>query len=321
MASDEISEVVGYLKHTNPAVAQEACKILTQLCVTPSTFTSLVSLNVIPTLLPLVSTTPPLQTAALTLLVQLSSHDELAASMLSHSTVGICMEQVRTSASSNTAASSLPPLLQLLTNLTRTDKGAALLMQEGTAVETLHIRRLLSLFLQPLHPAIPTDKYAHIASLLLNVSQLPSGQAVADGAAVGLSGCAASTHPLLLRSATARHPHSIPQPLPRAVQPQLACCSLTTAYWRTRCCVIAGEGEVREDEREGFFPSVLARHDCSSRAGQPHSDASIRRLVLEIVTLGARYKPSRLYLKERRVYTVLRELHHEVGEVGRVGQQ
>ena len=307
MASDEIKEVVEYLKHTNPAVKQEACKILTQLCVTPSTFTSLATLNVIPHLLPLVSTTPPLQTQALNLLVELSSHDELAASMLSHSVINICMEQVRTSNSADTAASSLPPLLQLLTNLTRTDKGAALLMQEGSAVETLHIRRLLSMFLQPLHPAIKGDKYAHIASLLLNVSQLPSGR---RWLMEQHSGCLASL-PQHILSRSAVRQRDILTLFRNLFLEQSNHSRLLQPHYRVlenALLLIAGEGEVRDEERDGLFFSVLAAMTAEP-GRQPHSDAAIRRLVLEIVTLAARYKPSRLYLKQRRVYTVLRELH------------
>jgi len=308
MASDEIKEVVEYLKHTNPAVKQEACKILTQLCITPSTFTSLAALDITSHLLPLVSTTPPLQTEALTLLVQLSTHDELAAAMLSHSAINISMEQVRTSHSSDTAGSSLPLLLQLLTNLTRSDKGAALLMQEGTAVETLHIRRLLSLFLQVPHPAIRTDKYAHIASLLLNVSQLPSGR---RWLMEPQSGCLAALPQHILSSSAVRQ-RDILTLFRNLFLEQSNHSRLLQPHFRileNALLLIAGEAaEVREEEREGFFPSVLAAMTAEP-GRQPHSDANIRRLVLEIVTLGARYKPSRLYLKERRVYTVLRELH------------
>ena len=307
MASDEIKEVVDYLKHTNPAVKQEACKILTQLCVTPSTFTSLASLDITALLLPLVSTTPPLQTQVLTLLVLLSTHDELAASMLSHSAINICMEQVRTSASADTAASSLPLLLQLLTNLTRADKGAALLVQEGTAIETLHIRRLLSLFLQPLHPAIKDDKYAHIASLLLNVSQLPSGR---RWLMEQQSGCLAAL-PQHILSRSAVRQRDILTLFRNLFLEQSNHTRLLQVHYRVlenALLLIAAEGEVREEERDGFFPAVLAAMTAEP-GRQPHSDASIRRLVLEIVTLCARYKPSRLYLKQRRVYTVLRELH------------
>ena len=307
MASDEIKEVVEYLKHTKPAVKQEACKILTRLCATPSTFTSLAALDVTSYLLPLVSTTPPLQTDALTLLVQLSTHDTLAESMLARSVINTCMEQVRTSNHADTAASSLPPLLQLLTNLTRTDRGAALLMQEGSVVETLHIRRLLSLFLQPLHPAIRDDKYAHIASLLLNVSQLPSGRRWLMDAQ---SGCVAALPKHILSTSAVRQ-RDILTLFRNLFLEQSNHSRLLQPHYRVleNCLLlIAGEGEVREEEREGFFPTVLTAM-TGEPGRQPHSDASIRRLVLEIVTLCARYKPSRLYLKQRRVYTVLRELH------------
>src|SRR6201999_2921090 len=70
--------------------------------------------------------------------------------------------------------------------------------------------------------------------------------------------------------------------------------------------LIAGEGEVREHERPLYLPSVLAAMDPSHRR---HPDAAIRRLVLEIITLCARHKPSRLYLKSIAVYPILRELH------------
>ena len=307
MASDEVKEVVGYLKHANPAVKQEACKILTQLCVTPSTFPALAALDVTSLLLPLVSTQPPLQTQALTLLVQLSTYDELAAAMLQQSAINISMEQVRTSNRADTAASSLPLLLQLLTNLTRTDKGAALLMQEGQAVETLHIRRLLSLFLQPLHPAIRDDKYAHVASLLLNVSQLPSGRRwLMDQQ----SGCVASLPQHILSNSAVRQ-RDILTLFRNLFLEQSNHARLLQPHYRVlenALLLIAGEGEVREEEREGFFPSVLAAM-TTEPGRQPHADAAIRKLVLEVVALCARYKPSRLYLKQRRVYTVLRELH------------
>ena len=219
------------------------------------------------------------------------------------------METVR-SLSHPSSSPSLPLVLQLLVNLTRTEAGAKQLMQDGSAVESLHLRRLLSLFV--LLPPLPSDPYQHIASVLLNISVLPSGRRWL------LSPSSSALHslpPFIVSSSPVRHRDVLMLfrnlCLEQAAQQLLlapGCAMLENCL-----LLIAGHGEVREDEREGFYPSVLA---SMSDAHPRHPDAAIRRLVLEIIVLLARYRPSRAVLKQRRVYPVLRELHqkHEKDE-------
>ena len=309
MAADEVKEVVGFLRHSNPAVQQEACKVLTQLCSAPSAVTALAKLNVVPVLLPLISAPPPLPSLSLTLLVLLSSHDDFTSHLLSQPTVSACMETVR-SLPHPSSSPSLSLLLQLLVNLTRVEAGAKQLMQDGTAVESLHMRRLLSLFLLP--PPL-SDPYQHIASLLLNVSVLPSGRRWLLSPS---SSALQSLPPFILSSSPAvrqRDVLSLFRNLCLEQSSQQLLLAANCALLENCLLLIAGHGEVREEERDGFFPSVLA---SMSAAHARHPDAAIRRLVLEIIVLLARYAPSRAVLKQRRVYTVLRELHmkHEQDE-------
>ena len=331
MSAEELKEVLGYLAHPNPSVKTEACKILTQLCSNPTTFTTLASLDPVPSLLPLLSSRPPLQSASLTLLLHLSSSDPFLPLLLSHPTLSTLIELLRSSSSfpssSSLPSSSIPPILSILTNLTRTETGAALLMQAGTPLEGLHLRRLLSLFLLPTPPTpspypsassspSPSDPYALVASLLLNISQLPSGRRFL---------LSASTTPPPLPSLV---PYILsPNPtrqhgvltmfrnlfLEASSHPTLLSPSLPLLP--SLLLLIAGAGDVRDEERDGFFPSVLA----AMQASHPRNpDPAIRRLVLECIVLAAREKAGRVYMKERRVYTVLRELHqvYEKGEEG-----
>ena len=300
MSAEELKEVVGFLRHRNPAVQQESCRILTQLCASPSTLASLASLDVVPALLPITSSPPPVQSSALTLLLVLSTSDPLLPFLLSHPTISTLIELLRTSPSP--PPPSTLPALQLLVNLTRTEPGAQQLMQEGTPLEGLHMRRLLSWFLLP---PFAGDPYQHVASLLLNVSQLPSGRrwlmAASTGALVGLPRYIVDGGEVRQRDVltmfrnlfleSASHPLLL-QPVHRVLENVLL--------------LLAGEGEVREEERDGFFPSVLR---AMTPSHPRHPDASIRRLCLEVITLCAREKQSRAVLKQRRVYPVLRELH------------
>ena len=309
MSKEELQEVVEYLKHPNPSVRQEACKILTQLCTSPSTFTTLASLDPVPLLLPLISSPPPLQSSTLTLLLLLSTSEPFIPVLLSHPTLSTLIELLRTSPSP--PPSSTPPALSLLVNLTREERGAQQLMQEGTALEGLHLRRLLSWFLLP---PFPNDPYQHVASLLLNVSQLPSGRrwllSPQLGALASLPAYVLSESEVRQRDVLTMFRNLFLEAVSHPLLLAPSCPLLQHVL-----LLIAGEGEVREEEREGFFPAVLQAMDASHAR---HPDPAIRRLCLEIITLCAREKKSRAYLKERRVYPVLRELHqkHEKGERG-----
>ena len=175
-------------------------------------------------------------------------------------------------------------------------------MQEGTPLEGLHLRRLLSWFLLP---PFPTDPYQHVASLLLNVSQLPSGRrwllSPQSGALASLPAYVLSGSEVRQRDVLTMFRNLF---LEAVSHPLLL--SPSSPLLQSVLLLIAGEGEVREEEREGFFPAVLQAMDATHAR---HPDPAIRRLCLEIITLCAREKKSRAYLKERRVYTVMRELH------------
>ena len=300
------------MKHPNPSVKVEACKILTQLCTTPTTFITLATLDPIPSLLPLLSSPPPLQKAALTLLLHLSTSDPLLPLLLSHPTISTLIELLRSSPPPTTIA----PTLSILTNLSRTETGASLLLQAGTHLEGLHLRRLLLLFLlPPSHP--PADPYERVASLLLNVSQLPSGRhfllSPSTTALSSLTPYVLSPNPTRQSGVLTmfRNLFLDPSSHPLLLSP-------TLPLLPSLLLLIAGPGDVRPDERPGFFPDVLSAMDPSHPR---HPDPAIRRLVLECIVLAARERVGRAYMKERGVYPVLRELHqvHEKGEQGDAG--
>src|SRR5437868_6060286 len=90
---------------------------------------------------------------------------------------------------SNTDLEMRELILMFLVNMSRDEKGASVLLQEGEEVEGLHIRRLILWFTQNTGPSAPApgikspvsptpvlDPNAYIAHILTNISQLPAGR-------------------------------------------------------------------------------------------------------------------------------------------------
>src|SRR5690242_9526011 len=71
-------------------------------------------------------------------------------------------------------------ILMFLANVSRDEKGASTLMQEGEDVEGLHVRRLLHYFTTPVSAQQAANKSApdpnaYCAHILTNISQIAAG--------------------------------------------------------------------------------------------------------------------------------------------------
>lgn len=69
---------------------------------------------------------------------------------------------------------------------------------------------------------------------------------------------------------------------------------------------LAGPEPIDSEDCEGMLPKLKAELHYEKRR-EPNAEA--RRIILEIIDMFARVKPSRLYLKSVKAYPILRELH------------
>ena len=209
-------------------------------------------------------------------------------------------------------------ILMFLVNMSRDEKGASLLMQEGTEMEGLHVRRLLNWFTQPA-PATPPsassasklqpvlDPNAYCAHILTNVSQIAPGRRLLMNADRGYL---AQLKPQLLS----------PHPIRR----------MGTFQTFKNCFIEESHHATLLSPHLSLFPSLLAPilgpepflHGESEYAGidakvraqmtpekRRDPDPNLRVLVYEIILLCAKYKPSRVHLKSQAIYPILRHAH------------
>ncbi len=215
-------------------------------------------------------------------------------------------------------------ILMFLVNMSRDEKGAASLMQEGEEVEGLHVRRLLHWFCQsapaaapgyaapgsnrgPVAPAPVMDPNAYIAHILTNISQTVAGRKLLLNEERGVI-------PLLKPQLTSPQPirqlgtfqlmknlFMEQSKLEYLLSPPLA---LLPSLLRP---IIGPEPFLHgESEYKGIDPAVRALMTPDKRRD---SDPQIRLLVYEILLLCARYKPSRALLRSRAIYPILRHAH------------
>ena len=214
-----------------------------------------------------------------------------------------------------------------LVNMSRDEKGASALMQEGEEVEGLHVRRLLNWFTQPssstssaaaaaaasASPAAKAqqqpvmDPNAYCAHILTNVSQIAPGRRLLMHAERGYL---AQLKPQLLSSNSIRRMGSF----------QLL----------KNCFIEESHHGALLEQGLGLMPLILRPilgpepflHGESEYAGidprvrdqltpdkRRDADPHLRVIVYEILLLCAKVKPSRILLKSQAIYPILRHAH------------
>jgi len=236
-----------------------------------------------------------------------------------------------------------------LVNMSRDEKGASLLMQEGEEIEGLHVRRLFNWFVgsQAATSANTMDPYAYIAHLLTNVTQITCGRRLLMNR-TGSTSYIAALIPQLQAAAAAVEAASSPSaalPPSANAAPNTISTSVNLrrlglfqclknlfmepenhamlldpklGLWPELVRPIVGDEDFLhgESEYEGLDPRIRAMQRAGKRR---EADPQLRCLVYEIILLCAKQKPSRVQLRSSAIYPLLRHAHDEEKELSKRG--
>lgn len=178
--ADELSELIAFLSDERPNIRTEAAQLVAGLSGTADGVTQLVELSVklLPPLLKLLNRGPDgARILALKALVNLTAEHKFAFSALLHGATERCVDRIRDAPH---CVSAWPEeralLLSLLTNLSSTERGASLLLQEGKpALEGFFLGVLLRL------ATAEAGAAAGAAAVTANASQRPLGRRLLAG--------------------------------------------------------------------------------------------------------------------------------------------
>ncbi|GAB4814226.1 hypothetical protein N2152v2_001272 [Parachlorella kessleri] len=169
---DELDELIDFLSDKRPQIKLHAVELVQGLTGSPEGIAHLSgrSATLLPALFRLVGDEQASR-GAMVSLVNLSQEPSVQQQLLSLSAPSRCMDYIRERTCPHNDL-----LVMLLANLTSLEEGAAALLQLGKgALEGLHLAMLLKLFLGPVLPGQP-DPYAHVATILPNVTRFREGR-------------------------------------------------------------------------------------------------------------------------------------------------
>eukprot|EP00771_Trimastix_marina_P000803 gnl/Trimastix_PCT/1832.p1 GENE.gnl/Trimastix_PCT/1832~~gnl/Trimastix_PCT/1832.p1 ORF type:complete len:377 (+),score=125.48 gnl/Trimastix_PCT/1832:29-1132(+) len=327
MNQDVVSQLVSFLADPKPEVRKIASENILPLSCSPEGRQMLCTAHAetIPLLVRYMDDTPEVAHNTLRTLVNLSQEDPYREKIITSSGrtdgAGIMVRITDSILDSENVFRELYAML--LSNLTQHPMGRAQLLQARDAtVSGLLVLRLIDAFLQSqaartVNPprrtpgeAPPTDPLKWVATVLMNIAHEPDGarllidppedplfapllpalrdpDLIRRGGAVGTLKnilMHPSTHPTLIRLAGQRDDASLPLAL---VTP------------------LTGPGEYREEETAAMHPSLLALTQIENRPRE--SDAKIRELLLEALTLFASTRQGREQMRAVGVYPLIRE--------------
>jgi len=326
-ALDEVRELVDFVGHHNPQVRLQACKMVTSLSASTDSRALIAQTPAMIKALARQMTGPKeLSREVFKALINFGESDELYQLMLRSNLVSIAMEVLRDPA---TDLEMRELVLMFLVNMSRDEKGAAALMQEGEEVEGLHVRRLLHWFTQPA-PAAPSnpgrgpaapapvlDPNAYVAHILTNISQIVAGRKLLLNPDRGVI---AQLKTQLLSPHTMRRLGTFQIIkncfMEESQQGYLLSAHLGLLPYVLRPIVGPEPFLHGESEYEGIDPAVRSQMTPDKRR---EADPQIRVLVYEILLLCARNKPSRVLLRGKAIYPILRHAHDSEKELAKSG--
>lgn len=306
---DELKELPPFLTHENPQVRQQACKILGGFSQskTHQDFFCTMDPPVLPRLISALSDDDA-ETAKLCVkaMVNLADHAGLRNKMIDSGAIDVVVTCLKKRTN---------PLAELhcmlLQNLTIELKGAKKCAQQGTALEGLNTRLLLSWATDP-DRLLPGDPYKYLINVICNISQLECVRnLIADPERKILSRlkeqlkakCAVRRVGLLLML----------QNLLRDVEMHEFCLSEDLGLLSDMLLLIVGPEELTDADTEDFLAEVLIELGPEKKRDP---DAKVRRGVLDTLALCLHHKTSRKYLKSIGTYEIIRELHKFEKEKG-----
>lgn len=210
-----------------------------------------------------------------------------------------------------------PYHLMLLTNLTRNDKNDAaskMLCQFDSPKKGQWLASLVNWFSRvPADQSPENDHLAYVAHILTNITQHECGRLMFYNTEHALFKKLA---PMLLTGSSIRRLGVL-----RAIRNCLIDSATVGEYRFTfiiqECGVypnlmvpIVGPGEIDEEDRSKM-PPVIQEYLTKDPPSVRDEDVEVRAAVLDIILCCARNKNTRVFLRQRNTYQLIRELHNE----------
>lgn len=299
---EELKELPPFLKHDRPEVRLQACQILAGYSSSPEHQKFIQSLNVIRTLRNLMTDDDAnISKTAITVLVNLSEHGELREEMVTAGTIQVSMDVLR-DRNNNTHQSIC---CMLLANLTISDDGTKKVMQEGSALEGLSLRLLITWLLEDVRPGA-TDRYLYASHVITNISRTPTCQKLLIDKERGILTKLISQ----LNVKAPERRHNIISAIKNCFidtdnQEQLL--SPEKGILLPLLLTLTGPYTLDEEDSGPLLPEI--QEAIALGVKKPHFDGKVRRVVLDIIHICATHKRSRDYLKSINTYHLIREYH------------
>ena len=309
----QLAELKSFFYHPREDVRAEALRVLSQFTTQAAHREEILKLDIVRDLLPRISDKAIIAEKALTCLVNLSETQALRHKINSLGAVEICMSELKARRKKDILVSKY--IVMLLANISLDNQGAKLIMSEGTNLQGLHLLRLLTWFVEPVSSGADTksqeiarvDPLEYTANIITNVTQLESAKVVLVDpkrdiirafypmfettftSSLRRLGCFRCVRNLFME--TKHHEYLLSEKLelyPRLMIP------------------LVGPEVLDEDDRRNQ-PVLILNSVHSTKKRETSNE--IRRVLLDILHLCANHKASRLTLKRRNIYPLLRDLH------------
>ncbi len=303
----QLCELKTFFNHPKEQVRVEALKILSQFTRDAHHRDQILKSDITRDLLPRISDTKEISEHALVCLINLSETQALRHEIMRLGAVDICMAELKNlrSKPNLVALKNSRLLVMLLANISLDDTGAKLIMSEGNMLQGLHVLRLLTWFNESTHVEGKVDTFEYVANILTNITQLSSVKTVLleprrkiiqsfysqfeSKSPLRKLGSWRCIRNLFMESQ--HHSYLLSEELglyPRIVLP------------------LVGSEPLDDDDRLGQPFMVL---DALFPDKRRDPDPEVRRVLCDILMLCAQHDVSRLLLKRRNIYPLLRDLH------------
>jgi hypothetical protein len=232
--------------------------------------------------------------------------------MINYGVVAVCVEALKEKRCNHKHL-----LTMLLSNLTIAEKACKKLMQMGEALEGLNVRLLVQWFSQApsLHASrdpktsAERDPFCYVSNVLANITQTEEARALMMHPERGI--LEVLLHQVgnrndVRRSGALRVMRNV------CMEPKFHELVLApeSGFYEKVCCMLIGPeiSKVDEDDKEGMLPGVRAKIAGGSGLYEPRD--FVRTILLDIIILWCQHKASRLYLKDTKMYIIIREYHN-----------
>lgn len=315
-----LDELPPFLTHKNPEVRSQALGIVQGYSTNPPLFQGQPA--ILKNLCKLV-VDKELSEKALITLVNLSDDFSLAVQLVKFGIFQLTMRNLKVQFTQGGGLLQHPYHLMLLTNLTRNDKddtASKVLCQWDSPKRGQWLTSLVQWFSEvPKDQTEEKDHLAYIGHILTNVTQHECGRVYFYKAEKNFF---PKLIPQLLYGSSTRR-LGVLRPLRNCLIDANTVGEYRFTYLIEECGIypafmipIVGPGTIDEEDKSGM-PDLIQEFFAKVPPVKRDEDTEVRAAILDIILCCARHKKTRIYLRERNTYMLIRDLHNEEKELER----